>query len=56
MVFDQREHKTLYVVAQPPRLREAGPLVVATAIVVVALDLDGHLSQTFFREFRQPSV
>jgi hypothetical protein len=44
-VFDQRQHISLHVVGQLSRLREAGPLVEATAIAVVALDLDGQMVQ-----------
>jgi hypothetical protein len=55
-VFDQREPKTLHVVGQLPQLRETDPLVEAPTIAVVTLDLDGHLFQAFFREFRQACV
>src|SRR5262245_5623672 len=55
-VFDQRENKTLHVVAQLSRIREAGSLVEATTIAVVTVDLNGHLFQAFFREFCQACV
>src|SRR4029453_1724482 len=55
-VFDQREHISLHVAADPSRLRKTGPLVEATAIAVVALDLDGQLFQALCREFPQSCV
>src|SRR5262249_2510965 len=55
-VFDQREHITLHLVGELSRLGKAGPLEEATAIAVLALDLDGQVFQALSRELRQPCV
>src|SRR5262249_48319174 len=55
-VFDQREHIPLHLVGELSRLGKAGPLVEATAIAVLALDLDCQVFQALSRELRQPCV
>jgi hypothetical protein len=55
-VFQQREHVSLCVAGDLSRLPEAGPLVEATPIAVVALDLDGQVFQALSSVFRQPCV
>jgi hypothetical protein len=56
MVFNQSEHISLHVLGELSQLCKADPLIEAPTIVVVTLDLDGHLFQAFFREFRQACV